>query len=242
MQTKFSRTLALGALFCGFMSATVHAAETKEAHEAAPVEFDYRGDADKGKALSAVCGACHGADGNSMIPTFPKIAGQHARYVNKQLHDIKNGDREVPEMAGIAAGLSDQDMADLSAYFEKQSGSIEGADPELVELGEKIYRMGKEDGNVPACTACHQPDGQGLGLAGYPKLSGQHADYTAKQLMAFRAAAREDINAKYRTNDGEAMIMRMAAKGLSDKEILAVSAYVSGLMAKPEPEAEQAAE
>ncbi len=238
MQTLISRTIVFGTILCGLSGYA--AAETAPKHEeAAPVKFEYRGDAEQGKAKSAVCGACHGVDGNSMIPAFPKLAGQNARYIYKQMHDIKSGAREVPEMMGIVAGLSDQDMADLAAYFEQQESTVEGADPELAALGEKIFRAGKEDSNVPACTACHQPDGAGLGLAGYPKLSGQHPDYTAKQLRAFRAAAREDIDAKYRTNDGEAMIMRMATKGLSDKEILALSAYVSGLMAKPAPAADK---
>jgi len=203
-----------------------------------PAEFDYRGDAKKGEAAANVCAACHAKDGNSAVSTFPKLAGQHARYTYKQLNDMKAKDGEEParpvaQMAGIVANMSKAQMADLAAYFEEQSTTVEGADPDLIELGETIYRSGNPETQVPACTGCHQPDGSGLGLAGYPQLAGQHSDYTVKQLMAFRAAAREDINAEYRTNDGETMQMRLSAEHLSDKEILAVSAYISGLQIIP---------
>jgi cytochrome c553 len=150
------------------------------------------------------------------------------------MHKPEDGNalRPVPEMEAIVSGLSNQDKADLAAYFETQTSSIIGADPKLVGLGEQIYRSGNKKTNVPACTSCHQPDGAGLGLAGYPQLAGQFPAYTAKQLKAFRAAGREDLDAEYRVNDGESMTMRMSAKGLTDKEIQAVSAYVGGLMSK----------
>lgn len=239
MLKAFSKTLLVSATLFALIPGLVHASSASgklPEKPKEPVKFDYRGDAENGKALSVTCGACHGQDGNSMVSAFPKIAGQHARYTYKQLQDMKASDdgedalRPVPEMMGIVAGLSNQDMADLAAYYETLSGSVEGADPELIALGEKIYRSGNVDSQVPACTACHQPDGAGLGLAGYPQLAGQHQDYTAKQLMAFRAAAREDINAQYRINDGDTMQMRLSAKGMTDKEIIAVSAYLSGLM------------
>lgn len=240
MLKAFSQTLLFGATFCALLPGLAFASSAGGAalpeKPTEPVSFDYRGDAENGKTLSVTCGACHGQDGNSMVSAFPKLAGQHARYTYKQLQDMRtpeNGGealRPVPEMTGIVAGLSDQDMADLAAYYETLEGSVEGADPELIALGEKIYRAGNAQSNVPACTACHQPDGAGLGLAGYPQLAGQHPDYTAAQLMAFRAAAREDINAKYRVNDGATMQMQLSAKGMTDKEILAVSAYISGLM------------
>lgn len=236
MQTLSPNKMAAG-LLLGLLSTTLFASGSSATLEkpTKPVEFEYRGDAVNGKTLATQCIACHGQDGNSMVPSFPKIAGQHARYTYKQLNDMsipKKGHealRPVPEMEAIVAGLSKQDMADLAAYFETTTGVTEGADPELAIKGEKIYRAGIADSKVPACIGCHQPDGSGLGLAGYPKLSGQHAAYTAAQLRAFRAAARDDIGVKHRINDGATMPMRLSAKGLSDKEILELSAYISGL-------------
>ena len=159
------------------------------------------------------------------------------QMIYKQLQNMRGSEEEaaryVPQMSAIVAGLSNQDMADLAAYFEQQTGTVEGAQPELLELGEQIYRHGMAETGVPACTSCHQPDGAGVGLSGYPKLAGQYAQYTTQQLQGFRAAARDDLNAPYyRKNDGETMIMRLSAKGLTDKQILAVSEYVSGLMSK----------
>lgn len=239
MLSFFSRGFILLTAFCSIAAVAQEAAPEKKPTE--PVEFEYRGDVTKGETLAAQCTACHGPNGQSMVPNFPKIAGQHARYTYKQLQDMRlqdSGENEgealrlVPEMTAIVAALSDQDMADLAAYFELQQSTIEGANPELVELGEKIYRAGNSETGVPACIACHQPDGSGLGLAGYPKLSGQYTEYTSKQLKAFRAAGREDLDVPYRVNDGETMQMRLAAKPMSDKEILAVSEYISGLMQK----------
>lgn len=237
MSILASRALILGATLFSLASASVFASggDSPSKKPQAPVEFEFRGDAANGKTLSTSCAACHGADGNSMISAFPKLAGQHSKYIYKQLQDMhKQGGekalRPVPEMSALVSSLTKDDMADLAAYFEQQKSTILGVDPELVALGEKIYRAGNKETNVPACTSCHQPDGSGLGLAGYPQLAGQYPSYTTKQLKAFRAAGRDDLDADYRVNDGEAMIMRMAAKGLSDKEIQAVSAYVSGLM------------
>ena len=110
------------------------------------------GNADAGKTKAAVCGACHGADGNSAVPSFPKLAGQNVRYLEKQLHDIKSGARQVLPMAGIVPGLSDQDIEDLAAYFSSQKVSIGAADPKLVERGQEIFRGGIKDAGVPALT------------------------------------------------------------------------------------------
>lgn len=187
------------------------------------------GDAEAGKGKAAVCAGCHGADGNSMIANFPKIAGQSARYTIKQLADIKSGARPVPEMAGIVSTMSDQDFADLAAFYEKLTPKVGKANPDLVELGQKIYRAGNADSGVAACAACHGATGQGMPAAGYPALSGQHAAYTEKQLKAFRAAGREDEAGARRENDGESKMMRGTAARLSDAEIKAVSSYINGL-------------
>ncbi|WP_373386715.1 cytochrome c [Pseudomonas alcaligenes] len=179
------------------------------------------GDAEAGKAKVAVCGACHGADGNSAAPNFPKLAGQGEKYLLKQLHDVKSGKRQIVEMTGMLTNLSDQDLADIAAYFASQKMSVGAADPKLVERGEALFRGGKLAEGMPACTGCHSPDGAGLAAASFPKLGGQHAQYVAKQLTDFREGNR--------TNDGDAMIMRAIAAKLSNKDIEALSSYVQGL-------------
>lgn len=179
------------------------------------------GDAKAGQAKAAVCGACHGADGNSMAPNFPKLAGQGERYLLKQMHDIKDGKRTVLEMTGLLTNLSDEDLADIAAYFASQNSSVGAADPKLVAQGEALFRGGKLAEGMPACTGCHNPAGQGNAEAGFPHLGGQHAAYTAKQLTAFREGER--------TNDGDAMIMRSIAAKLSNKDIAAISSYIEGL-------------
>jgi cytochrome c553 len=185
------------------------------------------GDADAGKAGTVVCAACHGADGNSAAGAFPKLAGQNERYLVKQLQDIKSGLRPVPQMAGQTDNMSDQDMQNIAAFYESQSMTTGQASPDLVELGERIYRAGIMDKGVPACTACHSPTGQGNGPAGFPALGGQHAEYIAAQLKAFRLGA--DQPEKGRVNDGESRMMRTTAALMSDLEIEAVSSYISGL-------------
>lgn len=183
------------------------------------------GDAGAGKDKSVVCGACHGADGNSASP-FPKLAGQGEKYLAKQMMDIRDGARPVPTMAGQLDGKSDQDLADIAAYYAGQSRSGGQTSPDLLALGEKVYRSGVAERNVAACTACHSPTGKGNGPAGYPALAGQHAQYVADQLRAYRKGNEDPAG---RTNDGDAKIMRTTAFGLSDKEIEAVSSYVAGL-------------
>ncbi|MGG5238937.1 c-type cytochrome [Pseudomonas lurida] len=186
-------------------------------------EGPLKGDATAGQAKAAVCGACHGPDGNSPAPNFPKLAGQGERYLTKQLHDIKDGKRTVLEMTGLLTNLSDQDLADLAAYFASQKGSVGAADPKLVARGEKLFRGGDLEKGLPACTGCHSPNGAGIAAAGFPHLSGQHATYIAKQLTDFR---KEEAG---RANDGDAAIMRTIARKLSDEDIAAVSSYIQGL-------------
>ena len=179
------------------------------------------GNAAAGQAKAAVCGACHGPDGNSMAPNFPKLAGQGERYLTKQLRDIKAGKRTVLEMTGLLTNMSDQDLADIAAYFASQKGSVGAADPKLVARGEELFRGGKLDQGMPACTGCHSPNGAGNTAAGFPHLGGQHAQYVAKQLTAFREGDR--------TNDGDTLVMRSIAAKLSNKDIEALASYVQGL-------------
>lgn len=197
------------------------------------------GDAAAGKTKAAACAACHGESGNSLAPTFPKLAGQNERYLLKQLQDIKCGDLPVAEqkaqkcdarpvvtMTGQLAAFDDADLADIAAYYASQTTSVGQAKPELAAKGEEIYRAGIAAKDVAACAACHSPTGKGNGPAGFPALSGQHADYVAAQLRAFRAAA---DGLPGRSNDGEIMVMRDIAYRMSDSEIDAVSSYISGL-------------
>jgi len=179
------------------------------------------GDAAAGQAKVAVCAGCHGADGNSAVPNFPKLAGQGERYLLKQLQDIKSGDRQVVEMTGILTSASDEDMADMAAYFSSLSMSIGATDPAKLDVGQSLYRGGKLEEGMPACTGCHSPDGSGNAAAGFPRLGGQHAQYVAKQLTDFREGNR--------TNDGDTMTMRAIAAKLSNKDIDAISSYIQGL-------------
>lgn len=187
------------------------------------------GDATAGKALTTACAACHGADGNSMAPTFPKLAGLGEKYVLKQLEDIKSGARVVPEMTGQLASLSQTDLENIAAYYSSKTMGLSGSkdDKELLELGAKIYRAGNKDVGVPACIGCHSPTGAGNAPAGFPKLGGQHADYIAKQLRDFRAGA--EYTDKGRHNDGDSRTMRGGVARMSDREIDAVANYIAGL-------------
>ena len=184
------------------------------------------GDAERGKELTATCTACHGADGNSPAPAFPKLAGLGEKYLLKQMQDIRDGARPVPTMVGQVDGKSDQELADMAAFYASQPRSGGQADPALVPLGEKVYRAGVAERKVAACSACHSPNGKGNAPAGFPALAGQHAEYIAAQLKAYRTGYEDESG---RTNDGDTMIMRSNAFGLSDKEIEAVASYISGL-------------
>lgn len=185
------------------------------------------GDPEAGKAKSAVCAACHGADGNSVIDVNPKIAGQHEAYLAKQLSQFKLASQTGGEkgrnnavMNGMAAPLSEQDIADLAAYFSSQTAQPGKTPEQYVDAGAKLYRGGDESRGIAACTACHGPQGNGLGLAGFPDISGQHAAYTAAQLKSFRDGTRH--------NDMNGM-MRDIAKKLTDKDIEILSNYIAGL-------------
>jgi len=168
--------------------------------------------------FTAVCAACHGADGNSGIPANPKLAQQHPQYLVKQLQDFKSGKRASAVMKGFAAVLSDDDMKNIAAWLTAQQAKPGFAkDRNLVALGERIYRGGIADRQIAACAGCHSPNGAGI-PAQYPRLSGQHADYAAGQLVAFRDGAR-----------GNSLPMAQVAAKMNDREIKAVSDYVAGL-------------
>jgi len=179
------------------------------------------GDAEAGKDKAAACAGCHGADGNSSVPNFPKLAGQGEKYLVKQMNDVQSGARVIVEMTGILDGLTEKDFQDIAAYYSSQSVTIGQAKKELVPEGQTLYRDGNPATKVAACTACHGPTGKGMDLAGFPSLGGQHAEYIAKQLKMFRNGER--------ANDGDTRMMRSVAARLSDREIEAVSSYISGL-------------
>jgi len=181
------------------------------------------GDADAGQTKAAVCVACHGVDGNSIVPNWPKIAGQHASYLERQLALVKSGNRLVPEMSGIVISLSDQDMADISAYFASQTTSAGLTDEALRASGELLYRGGNAETDIPACISCHGPAGEGNPLAGYPSLAGQHAVYSEKMLTSFRAGT------TWGADDSSSKIMTAVANRLTDAEIEAVASYIQGL-------------
>jgi cytochrome c553 len=180
------------------------------------------GSVEAGRTKSATCAACHGADGNSVTPDWPMLAGQHASYIVRQLRAFKNGERTDVTMKPFADMLSEQDMLDVAAYFEAQTPTPKGADPSLVGLGQQIYRGGVAERGVAACIACHGPEGNGNPLASYPRIGGQHAAYATKQLNAYRAGDRRsdvDLN----------QMMRNVAGQLFDDEIRALASYMQGL-------------
>ncbi|HHJ19647.1 MAG TPA: cytochrome c4 [Gammaproteobacteria bacterium] len=178
------------------------------------------GDPAAGKTKSQVCAGCHGGDGNSANPDWPKLAGQHPKYLVKQLMAFKSGDRKDPTMSAQAANLSEQDMKDLAAYFSSQKVKAGSADEASVALGEAVYRGGNSATGVAACIGCHGPRGTGNPAAKFPSLSGQHAKYTEKQLKAFQVSGR--------ANDAGKM-MRNTAVHMTEAEIKAVAQYISGL-------------
>ena len=178
------------------------------------------GDAVSGQGKVAVCSGCHGADGNSMIPSFPKLAGQGEVYLVNQLKDVRDGARNVPQMMGILTGRTDQDLADMAAFYSAQEVTVGATNPDLLDLGRQIYRAGIAEKGVAACTACHSPTGAGNAQAGFPALGGQHSDYLIKQLKAYRTETR---------TNGQAKLMQQVAALLSDKEIDAVASYMQGL-------------
>ncbi len=173
-----------------------------------------------GETKSASCAACHGLRGNSVNPEWPKLAGQHPKYIFAQLQAFKQKQRVNAIMNAQAADLTEQDMRDLAAYYAEQVTSPGSAGKTIPQLGQQIYRGGVAARGIPACAACHGPTGLGNAAAVYPRLSYQHAEYTANQLRAYRAGERAGALAE---------IMRDVAARMTNEEIKAVSQYVSGL-------------
>ncbi len=181
-----------------------------------------QGSAEAGQAKAVSCGACHGIDGNSLSPAWPNLAGQHASYFIRQLEAYQNGERQDALMTTLASGLSAEDMADLAAYYATLPAVQRGADPELVELGQSVYRSGLPDRGVAACIACHGPSGRGNPLASFPVIRGQHATYTVATLHAYATGER-------RSDGSVNQMMRDIAVSLREDEILAVASYIQGL-------------
>ena len=180
------------------------------------------GSADAGESKAITCTACHGPAGNSVNPLWPNIAGQGAPYLLTQLQAFKAGTRSDPLMTSQAMLLSDQDMADLAAYFESLPSAAQAvADPALVDKAEALYRGGDVSDQISACIACHGPTGRGNPAAIYPALAGQHAAYTAKQLRDYASGARK--------SDGKTRMMRDIAPKLSEDDIVALASYIQGL-------------
>jgi len=180
------------------------------------------GDAERGRARSATCAACHGADGNSVNPEWPSLAGQNPKYLADSLLSFKNGRRKNAFMSGQAAGLDDQAIQDLAAYYATLTPRRLTADPALVATGERLYRGGDLDKGISACMACHGPAGRGNPGAGYPTLAGQHATYTANQLLAYRSGQRQ-------SDADKNQVMRNISALMSEDEIRAVASYIQGL-------------
>jgi len=181
------------------------------------------GNAEAGAAKAAVCSACHGPGGNSTNPEWPKLAGQHATYLGNQLKALKSGDRKTPVMNAQATNLSEQDMKDLAAYFAAQKATPGVGSPAAVKVAEKLYRAGDAARGLPACAACHGPQGHGNAGAGYPRVGGQHARYAAKALRDLRGLA--GVPVPYPNT----VTMAAVAGKLTDAEIDALASYLNGL-------------
>jgi cytochrome c553 len=192
------------------------------------------GDAKVGQTKAGTCAACHSADGNSTDAQYPKLAGQHERYIWRQLKMLKSGERENPIMMGMASALTEQDMRDIGAYFATQKVLPGVADDTKIatgpnqgkkfyQVGERIYRGGNAASSVPACMACHGPSGRGNPGPAYPMIGGQHASYTVAKLQFFRGGGvwGKDANAN--------KIMSAVAHNLSDEEIQSLATYIEGL-------------
>jgi cbb3-type cytochrome c oxidase subunit III len=215
---KLFATSLLAALLALPAMSSFAAGDAAPAAAAAPI-MAAKPDLVKGEAtFTAMCAACHGADGNSGTPAYPKLSQQHPEYLVKQLQEFKSGKRKDAIMQGFAATLSDDDMKNV-AYWATSKKAKPGfaREKELVTMGERIYRGGIADRQIAACASCHSPSGAGI-PSQYPRLSGQHSEYTATQLTAFRDGVR-----------GNSLQMTQVAAKLNDKEIRAVADYIAGL-------------
>ena len=199
-------------------SLSIFTAAAGEIAEAKPMK---KGDAEKGSKLVGTCVACHGADGNSVVGQWPTLAGQRESYLFEQLDHIRSEERVIAVMKGLLNDYSDDDLRDVSAFYSSQKTKVSQADEANLALGKQIYRAGKLDSGVPACTGCHGPTGKGLESAQYPMLGGQKAEYVVTSLIAYQTGER--------AIDEHGKIMQGIALRLTTEEIRAVANYVSGL-------------
>jgi cytochrome c553 len=222
----FALSLLIAAGVAGAQAPEEASAETKPAAAAQantrPEAGQILGDAKAGEGKAAACGACHGADGNSTDKQYPKLAGQNEAYIARQITLFQTQKRQNPVMMGFAANLSKQDMHDIGAYFSGKQSLPGVADEKLLDRGQALYRGGDARLGVPACMACHGPDGHGMAGAGYPQLAGQWSDYVQTKLKDWKNGTTwgEDANAK---------IMPEIAGRLGDSDIAALASYVEGL-------------
>ena len=227
LPASFRLVFVLAALFgAGSIQAQTPAVAPAPAATAAPtpaiVAALKPGDAQAGQGKSGTCAACHGIDGNPSSSQYPKLAGQHESYIVRQIELIKTNKRPSPVMMGFAMTLSAQDMHDIGAFFAAKASLPGVADTKLVARGETLYRGGDKNENVPACMACHGPDGRGNPGSGYPQLAGQYADYVAQKLKDWH-------DGKSWGDDDRAKVMPMVVKGLSEADIAALASYIEGL-------------
>ena len=200
--------------------ASTHPAEASQ--QSAPSAGPILGDAKAGEGKATACGACHGMDGNSSDKQYPKLAGQNEAYIARQIKLFQSQKRQNPIMMGFAASLSDQDMHDIGAYFFGKTSLAGVADEKLLDRGQALYRGGDTALGVPACMACHGPDGRGMAGAAYPQLAGQWADYVQAKLKDWKSGTTWG-------DDGNAKVMPQIAKRLGDNDIAALASYVEGL-------------
>ena len=208
------------ALASPFLTQSVLAADSTTGTTAEIKPGIGKGDAAAGGAAAAVCSGCHGVDGVASITTYPNLAGQGAPYMFKQLMEFKSGTRENAVMSGMVAALDEDGMHDLAAFYSEMAPSELKSSPDNIEAGRQIYQGGITSIGVPACAACHAPDGAGNDAAKFPRLGGQNAEYTLSALQSFRSGARANDPGK---------MMQMVAKRMSDEEMAAVANYVQGL-------------
>jgi cytochrome c553 len=210
------RLLALAVLTLGFTSGTALAAAA--------------GDAAAGATKAATCTACHGTNGNSVNPEWPVIAGQNANYLRDQVERIKTGKRVNALMQPLVKDLTDQDIADLAAFYATQTPTGNEADPSYWKAGEKLYRGGDTARGIPACLACHGPIGRGNPAAGYPALQAQHAVYTVKQLNDYSTDARYTKDAAGKAQSGpNAQMMKVIAGRLTPEDRRNLASYIQGI-------------
>jgi len=219
IESRFSVTLAATFAFAAFAAAPASAADA------------VKGSAEAGATKAAVCTACHGVNGNSVNPEWPNLAGQNAAYIREQLGMFKAKKRSNPMMLPMIDSLTDQDFADVAAFFAAQTPAGGESDPSYWKAGEALYRSGDVSRSIPACTACHGPAGQGNAGAGYPALRAQHSVYTVKQLQDYLTKNRyrdaSDANTVYTTRNS-AMMTTIAAR-LSPEDIRNLASYLQGL-------------